>query len=430
MTAVRLKLMCSHNRGIRKFVLIMATACQRGGLERASALNGKSFQCSVGGRRVASGLVCAGKRAAASVAALGDNAADEGSGMQEPDISLSEVRVVKKVASGEFGDVFEATLERGASTEPVVLKQFRKPWFKGRDVDSFYNSELSMLRLIAKRKCEGVPAFKGVVGGDVYLAWANEGLTTLAAATDSKDAPSKLAELMNENSAERALKNATSSLLQSVDSLHKQFVVHRDIKPSNVIVVGSQKLKLIDVGGSCDIRDGVNYDPGEAILDGEYGSPEMYVDAEETGIPSGRRLWNAARPDLFDAFSIGLVVFQLAVPSFNGRRGMKRLRKQLARRENGQSLARWRENNEDKLRAEDFALLDASNGKGWDFVSKLVCPRKFASAENKERMSVKEAMRYGVYCSIIVSTTHECSASPSGGSHAYCRHPFVRPGFF
>lgn len=95
-------------------------------------------------------------------ALLGDNKDDDGS-IRRPTISLSDITKGKKMASGNFGDVFEATLENDGKSEPVVIKEFKNPWFIGRDVESFYRSELSMLRRL--NKCNGVVQFLGVVGG-------------------------------------------------------------------------------------------------------------------------------------------------------------------------------------------------------------------------------------------------------------------------
>lgn len=353
------------------------------------------------------------RRTFGSVAALGDNAAESQAGVRQPDISLADVSRGQKIASGEFGDVYEGTLVNSdtPSDTPIILKAFKKPWLKGRDVDSFYQSELSMLRILSQRQCESVPEFLGVVGADVYLAWRKEGIATLASAADRKDGESVLCHLMQQNSAAEALKKCARKLLEAVDKVHKHDVCHRDVKPSNVLVVGQQKpsLKLVDVGGSCDILEGTNYDPDEAILDPEYGPPEMYVDAQGSGALKGRKLWKAARPELFDAYSVGLVVFQLAVPAFRGRGSMKKLRKQLSRRENAESLQAWRANNGSKLDSSNLALLDANDGKGWDFVSRLVRPRKFASFDGKERMSVKEALRCVVLSASELILTSSCN---------------------
>lgn len=113
-----------------------------------------------------------------------------------------------------------------------------------------------------------------------------------------------------------------------------------------------------------------------AILDPEYGPPERVVDPLGKGPEKGKALWNASNPPLFDAYSIGLVVLQLAVPSLRGRRGMKRLRRELARRKAGEHLSLWRESFAKK--EDDFTLLDANGGRGWDFVKKLV---RYASAK-------------------------------------------------
>ncbi len=76
-------------------------------------------------------------------------------------------------------------------------------------------------------------------------------------------------------------------------------LVHRDIKPDNIIVTGSRKVKLADLGLAC-IRDDILEDHSGEI----YGTPQYVAPEQLLGCPADNRS---------DIYSLGATFFQLVV---------------------------------------------------------------------------------------------------------------------
>ena len=82
-----------------------------------------------------------------------------------------------------------------------------------------------------------------------------------------------------------------------------------------------------------DLRTGMNYVPGESILDPYYCPPEQYVLPTDTpdlantnrvmSLAMSTMLWNRHKPDRFDSYSIGLILMQLAVPQLRMKSGLE-----------------------------------------------------------------------------------------------------------
>ncbi len=61
-----------------------------------------------------------------------------------------------------------------------------------------------------------------------------------------------------------------------MNQVHKAGIAHRDIKPENIFVTGgSEPLKLIDFGSSCDVMSGRGVN--DISLDPTYAPPEKRI---------------------------------------------------------------------------------------------------------------------------------------------------------
>lgn len=91
-------------------------------------------------------------------------------------------------------------------------------------------------------------------------------------------------------------------------------------------------------------------------------------------------------PDLFDMYSAGIILLQMAVPSLRSSAGLKNFNGEIKRF--GYDLNNWREST--RLRP-DLSLLDLDSGRGWDLATKLVSER---GSLRRGRLSAAAALRH------------------------------------
>ncbi|KAK3138499.1 hypothetical protein QOZ80_5AG0369700 [Eleusine coracana subsp. coracana] len=241
------------------------------------------------------------------------------------------------------------------------------------------------------------------VKGGKWLVWKFEGDRTLANYLNDRGFPSNLEPLMfgrtlrGLGTLERGalvVKQVMRQLVTSLKRIHSTGIVHRDIKPSNLVVTRRGQVKLIDFGAATDLRIGKNYVPDRALLDPDYCPPELYVLPEETPQPPPEPiaailspiLWQLNHPDLFDMYSAGIVLMQLAIPSLRSQSGLKNFNAEL--RSAGYDLNRWRETTR---RRPDLQILDLDSGRGWDLATKLISER---ADDGRGRLSAAAALRH------------------------------------
>ncbi|GJY66378.1 serine/threonine-protein kinase STN8, chloroplastic, partial [Tanacetum coccineum] len=141
------------------------------------------------------------------------------------------------------------------------------------------------------------------------------------------------------------IKQIMRQIISSLKKIHDTGIVHRDVKPANKVV---NELNLIDFGAATDLI-GKNYVPDKGLLDPDYCPPELYVLPEETPSPPPEpvaallstilwqmktldvilllQTWFADEelnsPDLFDMYSAGIVLMQMAIPSLRSAAALK-----------------------------------------------------------------------------------------------------------
>lgn len=307
--------------------------------------------------------------------------ADDGDGVAlKVDISMKDVSKGKKIGQGSFGDVFEGKYKG----QGVVLKE-RKLTGNGR---KFFETEAALNRRLKGAK--GVAPFLGVAGANAYLVWRDEGRVTLDAVLNGRGG--SLTSAMGIGDEAKAVKVFSKQLLQAVNSVHGQGVVHRDVKPDNILFAqpggggpfgGKPSIKLIDLGAAADLRTGTNYSPDETVFDPVYGPPEKYLDVKGVGSLFGLGAaagWAQSKPDLFDAFSCGMVILQVSCPSLRKGKAMGGVKRDL--NIYAYDAEAWRDSLPERRQA-DFAILDADGGKGWDLVCGLLSQRKKRTSVSK-----------------------------------------------
>ncbi|KAL6142406.1 hypothetical protein ACLB2K_060688 [Fragaria x ananassa] len=206
--------------------------------------------------------------------------------------------------------------------------------------------------------------------GGKWLVWKFEGNRNLADYMTDRKFPFNLESVMfgrvlqDVDSVKRSalvIKQIMRQIITSLKKIHDTGIVHRDIKPANLVVTKKGKIKLIDFGAATDLRIGKNFIPNRGMLDPDFCPPELYVLPEETPVPPPEPiaavlspiLWQLNSPDLFDMYSAGIILLQMAVPSLRSSAGLKNFNGEIKRF--GYDLNNWREST--RLRP-DLSLLD------------------------------------------------------------------------
>jgi len=327
---------------------------------------------------------------------------------------LADIRVLRRIGGGSFGTVFEGAL----NGEPIVLKQAN---LRVEGAKELLALEQQLNELAAERTEDAVASFIGAIqvsdaqskptyaGGltaGLWLAWQWQGAFTLQyhlqRGRSSFDALAEqlgISPLPSGAALEAAVTKAVlRQTLCCLQSIHEAGLVHCDIKPANILIGDeSPAVRLIDLGGaaSCLHTPLLSYAPGEGVHDPLYSPPELNLlseDAKPPTLRNARGLWREHQPYLFDLYSLGVVLLQLAVPRLRTDVALKRFRDELEAC--GGELMTWREQ---KGATGDDMLLGLDDGAGWDLAAALMCPRRTAGKGKDAatgRLSASEALRH------------------------------------
>jgi serine/threonine protein kinase len=252
-----------------------------------------------------------------------------------------------------------------------------------------------------------------MVAGSQWLAWRFESDSTLADGLDGflgGKFPEGLEALVLgrvDESADRekreaeVIRRVLKQVLQGLVGLHSMGIVHRDVKPENLLVTVDGRVKIIDFGAAADMCTGVNFNPLYGMLDPRYSPPEELIMPQTFPRAPPPLLaallsplaWAYGRPDLFDAYSCGVLLMQMAVPQLRSSSNARQLNNQL--RSFDHDLEAWRAG---PGRSYDFTQLDRAGGAGWDLAKRLLAKR---DALNRGRLSVSGALRHRYFSPLL-----------------------------
>lgn len=125
-------------------------------------------------------------------------------------------------------------------------------------------------------------------GSARWIVWEYEGAQTIASLRNASSwpynleqylfEPNELSDLPTTERKRTIYRKLIKEVAKCLASMHSTGIVHRDVKPDNILLSERKKrIKVIDLGGCCDLRTGWNYNPTEYVLDPHFSAPEAYA---------------------------------------------------------------------------------------------------------------------------------------------------------
>jgi serine/threonine protein kinase len=325
-------------------------------------------------------------------------------------LAVGDVRVGKRIGGGSFGTVFEGTW-RG---EAVILKCANT---RVEGAALLLEQEMQINEIAVERApdtcadyvgalevsaADSGPIYKGNLTQGLWLVWRFQSVETLWYYLSRRGSTPALAAAVGLDASERVgpqleaavTRRVMVQTLTALDAMHAAGLVHCDVKPQNILIT-EDGIRLIDLGGgaSCVYPPLINYAPGEGVHDPLYSPPEANLLPENSKPPTlrnARGLWREHSPQLFDLYSVGAVLMQLALPRLRNDAALKTFRQQLDALDG--DLAAWRST---KGMAADDAVLGQLGG--WELAAGLLRVQRLGGkgkGASPGRMTCAEALQH------------------------------------
>lgn len=208
------------------------------------------------------------------------------------DGSLPGYRIVRRVASGGMGTVFEAEQERPRRRVALKILNFG------------FSSELASRRFHQESEILGALDHAGVA--QIYEAgvFSSGSLQTPYFAMEYVDGQMLTEYVSSRRLNHRAMLELFVDVCDAVQHAHNRGIIHRDLKPANILVTRTGQPKVLDFGiakaADTDLRSTT-----VETMEGSFLGTLRYMSPEQThGDPD-------AIDTRSDVYSLGVVLYQL-----------------------------------------------------------------------------------------------------------------------
>jgi serine/threonine-protein kinase len=199
--------------------------------------------------------------------------------------TLDSYRIIRHIASGGSGDVFEAVHE--FTGRSVALKCLRDT--EGREGNFAERMRLEAVVLSRLRHPALVTVYDAGMTSDGAV-WIAMELLSGATLRDKLHASGRVPLL--------AALRVASTIAEAVSAAHAARVVHRDLKPENVLLTDSGEVKVLDLGTAKFFGYGLK--PTESLL--KLGTPAYMAPEQIQAQPVDGRT---------DVYSLGLILYEM-----------------------------------------------------------------------------------------------------------------------
>lgn len=219
--------------------------------------------------------------------------------------------ITKRIGEGGEGIVYDAMLEHGTESVPIVLKKLKQTRTYTRKLINNTIKELLMLSHL--NHCNGIVKIIGIVlpeseyignkQRDNLYIHKKEDLSVYIM-YNKLEGHTLLDYVYNSYRTDRYdVKKLLHSIVTSVKCMHAKTIVHRDLKPENIMTDGTNTY-IIDYGAAC---------PAASCGFESSGFTPAYSPFEQFNEPTiPRRIMVEEKKALFlkyDIFSIGCIVY-------------------------------------------------------------------------------------------------------------------------
>jgi tRNA A-37 threonylcarbamoyl transferase component Bud32 len=225
-------------------------------------------------------------------------------------------RIERRLGSGHFGEVWQATDERLGDQVAVKLLRFGgdETWRARMEVEARTIAELDHPNIVGIRDVgvdadQGVPFVVMELARGPDLGCVLEQLAELGgrpqaselAAAVGEQAPDGHDSLLDERSYARSIARIFVQVLRALEAAHARGIVHRDLKPANMVLRAGGQPLLLDFGLAGHLPR-----TGKGAADegrGPAGTlPYM--------APEQLREWTIGRDERIDVYQLGVVLYE------------------------------------------------------------------------------------------------------------------------